>query len=352
MASYPKYHLCTTASRSGIARYAEDFYNVILQKNGFVQISPENLNSEWLATLPKETVFHVELGNNQYAERDALICLLENGFVNVDATVHDAPWVTFPFYRFENRLLNQLSKAFDWYLGGAGATGRLLRGCRRVYVLTQMGKTLLEERHNLKNVSYMPHVIDPDKIWSDPVNSDCRDIVFFGFIGANKGLEYALAVHSEIRRQSPDVRMYVVGEAFNQKAQYYFDKLKEEYSDGVSYLGFVPEPDMDAVFCKASHVFLPFLPFKFWCPCSGSVLHALRRGRILWTNPVNAVPETVRDGVNGRYLSGDARKDANEFIAMIGNSPELARLSLAAIQTCHTMQDDLKLKFPGDRYSR
>lgn len=343
-----KFHICNTASKSGIARYADDFFRVVLQEYGFSQITPESVTKEWVATVPKDTVFHIELGSGQFAERDALICLIENGLKKVDITIHDAPWITFPFYRSDYPIINQISKAFDWYLNSAGAAGRLLKRCRRVYVLSQQGKILLERRHRLTNVFCIPHVIDPDKIWSEPLSGDCKDILFFGFIGANKGLAYALALHAEIRRHDPDIKMYVIGQAFNRHAQCYFDKLKVIYSDGVSYLGFIQESELDELFSRVSHVFLPFLPYKYWCPCSGTVLGALRRGRIVWTNPVNAIPEIIQDGVNGRYFSGDVRKDAEEYMSITARRVDLSRLSLAAIEKCHKMHDELELNFLCD----
>jgi len=348
MDTLKKYHICTTASKSGIADYANDFFRVVLQKNDFNLISPETVTNEWVASLSKATVFHIELGSGHFAERAALICLIENGLTNVDVTVHDAPWVTFPFYHCNYSFVNQISKAFDWYCNGAGGAGRLFKRCRRVYVLSQRGKDLLEKRHGLTNVHYIPHVIDPAKIWNKPISGARNDILFFGFIGANKGLDYALALHSEVRKHAPDIRMYVIGRAFDRKAHSYVELLKVNYSEGVRYLGFVQESDLDELFLRVSHVFLPFLPYKYWCPCSGSVLSALRRGRIVWTNPVNAIPEIIQDGVNGRFFSGDLRKDAEAFMSIASQSAVLLRLSNAAIETCHKMHDELELNFLCD----
>jgi glycosyltransferase involved in cell wall biosynthesis len=336
-----KIHVCNTTSNSGIARYAEDFFNVVLRPCGFIQMSPECVTNELLATLLKDTAFHLELGNGQFAERDSLKRLIATGFNNIDVTIHDAPWITFPFYRSDYSIINQISKAFDWYLNTAGATGRLLQRCRHVYVLSRQGKDLLEKRHGLTNVYYIPHVIDPQKIWNEPLTNDCKDILYFGFIGAKKGLEYALELHSEIRKNDSGIRMYVIGQVASSKAQCYFDRLKVKYFDGVSYLGFVPESELDDLFSKVGHLFLPFLPYKYWCPCSGTILGALRRGRIVWTNPVNAIPETIHDGVNGLFLSGDVRKDAKQFTSITSQRADVLQLSNAAIQTCHKMHEEL-----------
>uniref|UniRef100_C6E0L1 Glycosyl transferase group 1 n=1 Tax=Geobacter sp. (strain M21) TaxID=443144 RepID=C6E0L1_GEOSM len=338
-----KYHICDTSSISGISRYAEDFYRVLLKPLGFEQLSPELVNTDWIATISKDCVFHIELGVGQFAERNALVSLIVAGFENIDVTIHDPPWITFPFYRFLNPLFNQISKAFDWYLNAAGITGKILKGCRAVYVLTRRGRDLLESRHGLKNVSCIPFVIPSDKIWANPlVGGGSNDILYFGFIGPNKGLDYALAVHSEIRRRNRDIKMYVVGQPTNSKAQYYLNKLKNTYSDDVYYLGFVDEANLDSIFSRVAHVFLPMKEYKYFCPCSASIIASLRRGRIVWTNPVNAVDEMIQNGSNGRYFTGVISDDADIFISLISKKEELRRMSIAALTTCHNLQGELR----------
>lgn len=349
MVSVPKYYIADTSSRSGIAIYADDFFRVVMQKKGFVFVAPEMVTPYWAAQLPKETVLHVELGSGLYAERNALMRLVASGFRNIDVTVHDPPWITFPFYRSKFHLLNKISKAFDWYVNGFGATGRLLKRCRQIFVLTAKGRQLLEKRHGLTNVRRIPHVIDPAKIWSEQLQTGVRDILFFGFIGAVKGLEYALSLHAEIRKYDPDIRIYIVGQAFNHEARNQLEKLMHTYRDGVEYVGYVEDMELDGYFSKASHVFLPFLPYKYWCPCSGSVLNALRRGRIVWTNPVNAVPEIVQDEVNGLFLSGNLGQDASRFRAVSSDPALLLRISNGALNTCHDMHRDLESVFQTSR---
>lgn len=342
MTAISKYYIYKTKTKSGITHYADDFYAVVLKERGFIQIDIEAVNNQWLGNLSRETVFHIELGNGQFAARDTLILLLKNGFFNVDVTVHDAPWITFPFYSSNCNFINQVSKAFDWYLSTFGVTGRCLKKCRHVYVLTQKGKSLLEKRHGLANVQYIPHIINPDKIWNEPLIAGCNDIMFFGFIGANKGLEYALELHTEIRKHNPNVQMCVVGEAFNSKAQSYLNKLKVKYSEGVCYLGFVEADELEEIFLRVGHVFLPLLPYKYWCPCNGSILASLRRGRIVWTNPVNAIPEIINDNFNGRYFSGNLYNDAKEFLLLTDKKADLTNLSKAALHTCNAMYLELK----------
>jgi glycosyltransferase involved in cell wall biosynthesis len=342
MVAFGKFHICNTASRSGIASYAEDFFRIILGPGGFERLSPESVSREWMATLSEDSVFHVETGAGQFAERDVLIELVEQGFKNIDVTIHDPPWITFPFYRSSYPLISQVSKAFDWYFNTAGSIGRLLRRCRTVFVLSRRGKDLLEARHGLSNVCHIPFVIDPNSIWVTPPERECKHILYFGFVGPNKGLDYALALHDEVRRYRPGIKMFVIGEAMNPKALNYFESLKTKYRRGVSYLGFVPRSDLDAIFSSVAHVFLPFREYKYYCPCSASLLAALSRGRIVWTNPVNAVDEIVQDRINGRYLTGDTSKDAAEFLAMTDRPEDVRRVSLGALATCHKLQYELK----------
>ena len=175
-----------------------------------------------------------------------------------------------------------------------------------------------------------------------PLNGDCSDILYYGFIGPNKGLEYALALHSKIRIGNPSIRMYVVGQVADSKSQLYFDSIKAKYIDGVSYLGFVQESELDNTFSSVSHVFLPFLDYKYYCPFSGSILAALCRGRIVWTNPVNAVNEIIENEINGRYFTGDTSNDAEIFLSLLSRREELKQLSLGSLTYCHNLYEKLK----------
>ncbi len=327
-------------SRSGISRYSEDFYKLILAPLSYEHLQPSTVDHGFIEKLERDTCFHLELGAGQYAERDVLIKLIEYGFININVTLHDPPFITFPFYHFKSQILNRISRGFDWYLNTLGASKQLLKRCSSIYVLSQAGVMKIEARYGLTNVQYIPHIICPEKIVSTPLKSDNQNILFFGFIGPKKGLEYALRLHEEIRKKSPEIQMHVIGEAIGKRALKYFEKLKKEYQSGVIYHGYVAESDLNEIYDQVAHVFLPFENYGYICPVSGSVLNSLRRGKIVWTNPVNAVEELIYDGVNGLFFSSNINEDALRFSSFLTEFSSLIALKKQALLTAGTFGAD------------
>ncbi len=328
-----KFYICNTENRSGISRYAEDFYNLILAPNSYVHLQPSDVDQHFLDKLGANTYFHLELGAGQFPECDLLIKLIDYGFKNINITLHDPPFLTFPFYRFNIPLLNQLSRGFDWYFNTFGATKRVLKKCGNIYVLSQKGRRSVKCRYGLTNVRCIPHIVDPKKVETIPLDGTISDILFFGFIGPRKGLDYALRLHAKLQTILPGIKLHVIGEATAAKTAKYFESLKSQFNSGVIYHGFVPESGLDAIFNKVAHVFLPFQEYGYLCPASGSVFNALRRGRIVWTNPVNAIGEVINDEINGIFFASDIDVDAKRFISLTSSLSDVRVLSEAALAT-------------------
>jgi glycosyltransferase involved in cell wall biosynthesis len=181
----------------------------------------------------------------------------------------------------------------------------------------------------------IPQVVEAASIWERGPAEDVRDLLFFGFIGPVKGLEYALALHASIRKTLPDVVLHVVGETLSPRDRGALDSLRQSNPEGVQFHGYVPEADLDAVFARCAHVVLPFSQYRYFCPVSASLLNGLRRGRIVWTSDVNAIRETIDPGVNGMFLSGALERDAAAFLELQADSGRMASIAAAAIRTAH-----------------
>lgn len=336
-----KYYICETNSRSGIARYAEDFYACILSTKGYVLISPRDVTAEFLCVCEPETTFFIELGAGQYAEKEALMRIIISGFVNIRATLHDPPFLTFPYFNFRNDLLNRVFRGVDYYLGGFGMASRALRRCQRVYVLSSRGEMRLRRRYKNLNVVLIPHIIHPGKIANTTLAGNEMDILFLGFVGHGKGLDYALEFHAEIIKHYPESVFHVVGEAANDAGRAYLGKLKNKYKYNVCYHGYVSEEQLDKIFSRVAHVFLPFHEYKYITPVSGAVLNSMRRGKIVWTTAVNSVAEIIRDGETGFFFRDDMRENMSTF-CKIAETPGLAKKIsgsvLAAVSAASSMQ--------------
>lgn len=343
-----RYHVCNFDKRSGIAKYGRDFNELVLRPAGYEPVSPRQVMSlQRQSRLKPEDVFHIELGAMQFEERDAMLHLMAAGHRRIDATIHDPPFLTFPLKSFESPFLNRLSRGFDFYLGGLGGQRRVLRRLRRAFVLTDKGEQALLER-GATHVVRIPHLVLPSAVWT---NSDCasQDILYFGFVGRNKGIDYALELHSRIRARKASIRMHVIGEAMGTADQAYFRGLQERYQVGVMYHGYVDEHRLDDLFAQARHVFLPFNQYKYFQPASGSVINALKRGRVVWASAVNTVPELIEHRRNGMLLTRDIESDARAFLELADDNQALRGMGDAALSTARQMaQYPFHQHFPNE----
>lgn len=329
------FHICDISSKSGIAKYATDFHRLVLEPLGYELISPSRITYEWLAKQSTDTRWHIQLGALQFEERKALSRIYKSNMCNVDATLHDPPFLTFPYFQFSSPLLMKLSRGFDWYFRSFGQQKRALQRLNKVFVLTEKGRIAIEQMR-VNDVQQIPHIVSPASIWQG-VKTSGNNIVYFGFIGRAKGLDYALMLHERILQLMPEVKMHVVGQATGPSEQAFLQSLKQRFHRHVTYHGFVAEDVLDELFSDARHIFLPFKPYSYFYPASGSVINGLKRGRIVWSTPVNSVSELIKDGVNGLFLTGNIETDCAKFLDISSDTTICERISNEALDTARLM---------------
>jgi len=323
-----KVHICTTQSRSGITDYARIFHNMVLGPEGYVLADPADVLQN-ITLFSKDTQFHVQLGIFQRSERIAITRLLKAGYSNIEATIHDPPFVTFPYFQFKSSLFMRLSRGVDWYFFAFGLQRRLIERLRRVFVLSEGGRHRVLKLAPRANVTTIPHIVDPKRIW--PASTDLTPaMIYFGFIGPNKGVDYVLALHEAVRMIRPGTQLHVVGQASGAVGERYLAGLQAQYQDDVTFHGYVADADLDALFGRAAHVVLPYSAYKHIMPASGSVIHALRRARIVWTTDVNVMAELIQDGENGFMLSMDIKNDARRMAAVMDSPLQQQAISARA----------------------
>jgi glycosyltransferase involved in cell wall biosynthesis len=333
-AAVRRFHVCNTRSRSGIARYAEAFQRVALGPLGYEFLQPDEVPAAAAATEGgRAATWHLQMGGAQQAERDAYVRLVDAGCTRVDLTLHEPPFLSFPFFRFRHHRLNTLSRGFDWYLDSLGIQRRYLRQARRIFVLSRRGAAVLRERQGIDGAVVIPMVVDPSTIWCAGPDDAARDILFFGFIGRSKGLGYALDLHARILESRPGLRMHVIGEALSARDRRELEELLAAHPVAVEYHGFVAEAALDGIFARCAHLFAPFAPYKYFTPASSTVVNGLRRGRIVWASDVNAIRESIVPGVNGMLFSGSLDQDATAFCALEEDGMRRAAMAQAALET-------------------
>ncbi len=302
-----RFYISKRQGESGIYRYSCDFYDLVLKEKGFEFLRSDTPISSILTKINKTDAVHIEIGIFLEKEITILFTLIKRGYKNISVTLHDAPLVKFPFYSFRNALLNKASKAFDMYFTKFNYQNRYLKNVKNIYVLTYAGVELMRTRYKLTNVYYLPHIIDEKEVKKS--NTDNCNIIYLGYIGKNKGIEYSLQLHQNLLKTFPAMKFYIVGKPLGVQGPFY-ESLKKNFQLQTYFKGYVPDEELNTLFEDSTFSFLPFNQYKFYVPFSGSILYAMKKGKIVFTNNVNATRELVEDGKTGFHLSGNLENDA------------------------------------------
>ena len=310
------YYISEKAGNSGISKYARDFYELVLKEKGYEFVDAGEPAASIMAGISPEDRVHFELGIFQTRELKILFVLLKNGYENIAVTLHDPPLLKYPYYSFRNGLLNKVSKFYDIHISGFRESRKYIRKIKFIYVLSQKGFQAVQHRYKTSNVFYLPHIINEKEVCRN--SAAAGNFIYLGFIGRNKGIEYALQLHQALLTEYPDSKFYIAGTAMGSEKKFY-ESLKVAYTKNVYFLDYVTEDRLSELFRVASFSFILFKEYRFFCPVSGSVLYNLKKGNIVFTNRANAIPEIVRDGKNGFYLSGNMYNDLRIISTVMTN---------------------------------
>lgn len=317
-----RFYISSHYGPSGISKYSKDFYNLVLKDMGYEHIDSSAHYSEIFSAVSSRDHVHIEIGVFQKKEIEILMRMIRAKYKDIAVTLHDAPLIKYPFYDFKIPLLNKASKFYDLHWDNFASLIPYVRKIRHIYVLSRKGASAVRSKYHTENVHYLPHIVNTDEIIKP--GAITKHFIFFGFIGPNKGIEYSLKLHEALLNSGePDVQFYVAGTALGSQRKYY-EALKEKYVQNVHYLGYVDEGVLTEIFNKASFAMLPFKEYGFFHPFSGSILHSIKKGKLVFSNKVNAVPELIKDGETGFYLSGQLTKDV-DLIKSVLNSGEAVK---------------------------
>jgi glycosyltransferase involved in cell wall biosynthesis len=317
------YYLSSRNGISGISKYSSDFYNLVLKERGYVFIDSGDSISSILTAIASRDHVHIEIGIFQKKEIELLFLMLKANYRHVSVTLHDAPLIKYPFYEFKNSLLNKLSKFYDLFGKQRTTLNTYVEKIESIYVLSRKGADLVKKRYHVQQVYYLPHIIDTTEIENNQIQN--KNFIYFGFIGRKKGLEYSLQLHEQILTRHPDIHFYVVGMPLG-KEKIFYDYLKRRYKKNVHYVGYVHEQLVGEIFNQATFAIIPFKNYRFFYPFSGSILYSLKKGKIVLTNKVNAIPEIIENGERGFYLSGNLKKDVAAITGIFDNTCLLEKI--------------------------
>lgn len=324
-----KYYVCRDFSDScGISKYGLNFYNNILKPRGYELIHlQEGFDClSLLEAIDNSDTIWFEIGLGSTRELNFFKKIVKKGNKNTIVTIHDAPFLEYPIIKSNFYLLNVffkilqiifLRKPFDFFYNYLSRT-------KYIFTLNPKGKLLLEQRFKLKNVISIKHILTDTALPSDKMQA-YPEILYFGFIGKNKGLEYALELHKAINLKTKNIFfMKVIGKGIDLKSKEYLESLKKIYIDNVEYLGYLGDLELDRLMCRDNIVFLPTKDYRFICPTSGSVLNSMNKLNTVFTNDVNSNGFIIQDKKTGFFLTGDLDQDVNAVLRVLSD-PEIRK---------------------------
>lgn len=330
-----KYYICRDFSDScGISKYGLAFYNNILleKKYQILHLNSDVNIDKLLSEISNDDFVWFEIGLASTQELKFFKKLVKKGNKNLMVTIHDAPFLEYPIIKSKYYFINIFFKLlqifflrwpFDFFYN-------YLNHTKYIFTLNPKGKKLLEQRFGLKNVFSINHILT-DISKPDEKQYKKPQILYFGFIGKNKGLEYALELHRQINLKNNDVfSMKVIGKGIDQKSKKYLNELKSKYVENVNYLGYIEDSILDDLMCEDNVVFLPTKDYRFICPTSGSVLNSMKNLNIVFTNDVNSNAFVINNNQNGFFLTGDIVQDVI-VVERVLNDPFLRRKIAANI---------------------
>lgn len=325
------WHATSFGGKSGISKYATVFFDEVLSSRGYERLELDRIDLQnALDCIGVEDVVHVEIGVNQAMEIDLVMALCARRHRKIDVTLHDPPFLRWPLFQFKHSAINQVSKAVHFYLRNFGIGEGAVQCLRRIYTLSNRGRDAVMRRYRVTNVYTMPLIVTESQLVA-PREQMTQNMLFFGFIAAGKSLDYALELHSLVLAKFPDSKFLVIGDAVGVKSKQYLADIKRRYSHNVEYLGFVPEASLHQCFDRAIIAILPFANYRSIIPVSYSTISAMAMGKVVFTNPVNAIPELIKDGHNGVFLTGNAVDDSRQIASLLRNPAALLGISAKAI---------------------
>ena len=192
----------------------------------------------------------------------------------------------------------------------------------KIIVHTDQDKnTLIKRGVNPTKIAVIPHGVyslfkkykNRNNAWSQ---ENC--ILFFGYIGGNKGVEYLIKAVPIVSQVIPDIKVIIAGEGNFSK----YSKLIEDSSKFEIYNGFIPNEKVPELFQRAKIV---MLPYTYHRGHSGVLNIAFAFGKPAIVTNVGSLPEMVEYGKSGLIIPPKNSEALAEAIIKLLKDDKLRR---------------------------
>lgn len=329
-----KYYLSSfNDTTSGIYHYSVDFYTHILVSEGFIWISSCKTQDDvelLFHQFNSNDVLFFEIGVRSDLERSLLFRALEAEKFEVYVTLHDPPHIKYPYYSIPTHLGSQASKFAQLHFTKLGFGRQLYHRINKIYTLSARGAEMVRRMYGANNVCSIPFILNTGGLQEPRESGSFPRLVYTGFIGKKKGLDYALRLHRELVKTGSEIEFSVTGRAIGRKNERYLSKLARVYKDKTHFLGYVETGKLTELISDDAILLLPTEDYRSVCPMSANVLRGLFNGAIVVTSRANANTEIIENDQNGYFLSFNMKKDLTLLRSLINNETRRRRIRRSA----------------------
>ena len=183
----------------------------------------------------------------------------------------------------------------------------------RIVAVSDATKTSLIEQYNIpeQKITVLHNAVDASRFYPLRIPKKPDSILFVGRIDHRKGIEFLIQSIPFVRQQIPEVQLQVGGKGR------YLEKMKVlvrrlNLGQNVSFLGFVPDDQLNDLYNQAQCVVVPSIFEGFGI----TVIEALAAGTRVVGTDVDGIREILHSGDYGRLAPyGDHRALADAIVA-------------------------------------
>jgi alpha-1,3-mannosyltransferase len=167
-------------------------------------------------------------------------------------------------------------------------------------------------------VTYVPNGVDIKDFPPTDRKTEKNSLLFVGRLSKNKGIDNLIKMIYFLKKEIPDVKLYVVGEDWEDMLKDLKKMVEElELRENVFFVGAVKDRGKLLDYYLRSQIFVSASQYEGF---GISVLEAMASGRVVAVNDIDAFKTFIENGENGFIVDYSNPKEAALKIAHIMNT--------------------------------
>lgn len=259
--------------------------------------------SIWLHLNAKRIVSRYRLDKLNVHSGAGGVLLVRRLPVPVVITCHHTYWQQYSFIKsqFWKRIFLPFEK-------------KTYRLADRIICVSEDTRRVLIERYRIpeEKLSLVHFAVDEEKFYRDEsIPKRENSLLYIGRIDTRKGIEFLIRTMPLVKERIPDVQLLVGGKGCDlERMKALVQKLGLQ--ENVTFLGFVPDEQLNALYNQAQCAVVPSIFEGFGI----TVVEALAAGTRVVGTDVDGIRETLKGGEYGRLAPyGDRRAFAEAIVA-------------------------------------